>query len=434
MLNCAGQNINSQLGVPASQAGVKVEKVSIEINLDRIQSISATNDCTFVLNDNKIYYSGVFGDLRSEQFNLVSFDDNICVNLACGNDFLLINSKKLDGSFIHMKDNSVSTIGNDIIGSFAGESKFGLINQNGSIIYRKPDETIQINSEKVIELALCEFFVVALAISGKVFIQIKSIKNNKFLEIKSLVGIKIKKISGTCNTCAAISEDGRVFTFGNNSYGQLCDGTTRDNFQKFKEVSFFHNKRVKDVSCSDHILFLTEDDELYGAGCNDFYQLFKKTNIACIKEPILISKDERIANIHAGYKTSYYTSGVRRYENQCKIYFDALSQLESSINQEETTPSSQSNKSSSCGVYSSGWCINSGGGGSVSTCNCSWGRGSTVSTKKSIDTPMNQKENNEDQKSIIDEQKKTIDAQCQEIQALKREINALKQKNGNSEK
>ena len=42
-----------------------------------------------------------------------------------------------------------------------------------------------------------------------------------FSLVESLKGTKIKEVSGTYEHCFAVTEDGRVFGYGSNDFGQL---------------------------------------------------------------------------------------------------------------------------------------------------------------------------------------------------------------------
>lgn len=57
---------------------------------------------------------------------------------------------------------------------------------------------------------------------------------------------------------------------------------------------------MKDITCSIHSLFLTDNGELYGCGFNRYSQLFKQTNEEIVLTPILITNDPIMTSIFAG--------------------------------------------------------------------------------------------------------------------------------------
>lgn len=121
--------------------------------------------------------------------------------------------------------------------------------------------------------------------------------SNDFNYGKPMTGVK--KIAA-CNNAAspwcsyyALKQDGSVWAWGSNSYGQLGDGTTTDRSQA---VQTDISEPVVDViGRSDYTVFLTESGKLYGAG-----QTFGAT-------PVLIT--DGVSTITRDYTgSSYFTS------------------------------------------------------------------------------------------------------------------------------
>ena len=79
------------------------------------------------------------------------------------------------------------------------------------------------NGEKAVSVAFCLGYIIVLAESSNIFIsQVTYTKDfqfekiNEFKIVSELKGKKIKQISGVSGNCLAVSEDGKVFGYGNN--------------------------------------------------------------------------------------------------------------------------------------------------------------------------------------------------------------------------
>lgn len=85
-----------------------------------------------------------------------------------------------------------------------------------------------------------------------------------------LAGHRIVKISGYLNSFLALSEEGLVFAYGSNDYGQLGDGTY---YGDFKQVRIPDNARIKDIACRNHSLMVSIAGELFGCVFNISHQV-----------------------------------------------------------------------------------------------------------------------------------------------------------------
>lgn len=93
--------------------------------------------------------------------------------------------------------------------------------------------------------------------------------SNDFNYGKPMTGVK--KIAAYNNTLSgdcsyyALKQDGSVWAWGNNEYGQLGDGTTTYRGQAV-QVDISSEKVVDVIACIRYTVFLTESGNLYGAG------------------------------------------------------------------------------------------------------------------------------------------------------------------------
>ena len=119
---------------------------------------------------------------------------------------------------------------------------------------------------------------------------------------------KIKQISTGQLYSIIVSKNNEVFTFGYNEFGQL--GLGDDNERRTPErVTFYSNGKIifpiiKEISGgSDHSLILTENNKIYGFGNNYFGQLGAETDNVGSSVPILIDTTmitDKIKSIQTG--------------------------------------------------------------------------------------------------------------------------------------
>jgi alpha-tubulin suppressor-like RCC1 family protein len=92
----------------------------------------------------------------------------------------------------------------------------------------------------------------------------------EFVKVQSSWGTnKVVAVSAGNNHSLILLESGEVYAFGNNSYGQLGDGTTTRKNTPVKVLAPWGSTKVIDISSGrDHSLFLLENGDLYGVGRN----------------------------------------------------------------------------------------------------------------------------------------------------------------------
>lgn len=129
------------------------------------------------------------------------------------------------------------------------------------------------DGDKPIKLACGDEFVIALGMSGKVYES--KITPIKFEEVKDLSELKVVDISGACDFCFAVLNDGRVFAKGNNAFCKLGLPEETDSVSKFTFVESLSKYKVVSVfNGSYHSIFKTEDCKMIVCGQNDCGQLF----------------------------------------------------------------------------------------------------------------------------------------------------------------
>lgn len=117
---------------------------------------------------------------------------------------------------------------------------------------------------------------------------------NNFNYGKPMTGVK--KVTAYESSSFALKQDGSVWAWGNNDYGQLGDGTTTYRGQAVQtDIS---EKVVDVVACSSYTVFLTESGNLYGAGVG-----FGATPVLLTDGVSAIKKDY-VDNVNRGYFTA----------------------------------------------------------------------------------------------------------------------------------
>lgn len=157
-------------------------------------------------------------------------------------------------------------IDNRVYGS--GDNFFGQIGTNN--IYE--EKLVLTKLKSVVDIACSENYSLVVTKNGRVYYlgynRYHFSKNVMYL-ISNLKGII--KIASNNFSILAVDIFGQVYGFGNNGYGQLGLGHCED-----KDIPVLIMSNVKEVSISrSHSLVLTNDNKVFGAGCNVNGQLGK---------------------------------------------------------------------------------------------------------------------------------------------------------------
>ncbi len=113
----------------------------------------------------------------------------------------------------------------------------------------------------------------------------------------------IVDIAAGTNYSMAVDEFGAVWAWGSNGYGQLGDGTWVDNTEPVR-VALPYTARIKSISAGDrHVMALTQDNEAWIWGANDKNQLGTNESDAAKSNrniPIRIANLTSIKQVSAG--------------------------------------------------------------------------------------------------------------------------------------
>lgn len=93
--------------------------------------------------------------------------------------------------------------------------------------------------------------------------------------VSSLMGVKMQGVAAGLWHTVCISDDGDVYSFGGNQFGQLGTGSDQaETLPKLLEAECLENKNAKVVSCgARHSAIITEDGSVFCWGWNKYGQL-----------------------------------------------------------------------------------------------------------------------------------------------------------------
>ena len=287
-------------------------KPKLIINLTNITSICSSNTNTYFLtNKGDIYFCGQYNDINYEQcFQSLPKLINIPKSIKL---LQIIKSFGFSKRSIHSiplykgRHSIAIFIINNIIFElkFNGieKTKFNSLQEFYSKNYKITFETINLNNnlieEKIVE-TITERYIETNSIITTEMLKKFTICNNNNLNNFSIKYIHVFDVQNGFNVLF-VSMDDNVYGFGSNQFGVCGLG---------------HNKNVKDPQiipelCDKNIqqfynglrfvLGLTSDNELYGWGSNDWFQLGSETLNNENNKPININiEDKSIKQISCG--------------------------------------------------------------------------------------------------------------------------------------
>ena len=132
-----------------------------------------------------------------------------------------------------------------------------------------------------------------------------------------LNGKTIEVIKRNDSTMMALDNEGKVYTWGHNRYGQLGNGTDIENSNEpicISDIpgSILNNKVIQDIQAGyKSIIVLDNEGKIYTWGDNRFGQLGNGTDIEYSNEPICITDDE---------ESKLYNKKIKNINNKNEIY------------------------------------------------------------------------------------------------------------------
>ena len=183
-------------------------------------------------------------------------------------------------------------------------------------------------AEKVKEMQIVSNSVYYLTENGRVYacgqnnngkLGIGSEEANVYTitEVTIPVGEKVKEIQIDNNSVYYLTENGRVYACGNNSYGRLGIGSEETNVYTITEVPLPVAEKVKEIQIDMHsVYYLTENGKVYACGVNSNGQLglgVEESNVYTATE-VPIPVGEKLKEMQmATYSVYYLTENGRVY-------------------------------------------------------------------------------------------------------------------------
>lgn len=169
---------------------------------------------------------------------------------------------------------------------FGGDKTSGVIDTEGGIIiitdsvFKSPTQKIERkflpNNDRAVKLACLNNFVISLGQSGRVYeCKILGKGPSEFSELSEFSKKTVIDISGSCDHCFAVLDDGRVFGRGSNSCCKLGLSPGTEPVSSFVEIESLKMYKIVSVfTGTDNSIFKTFDNKMIVCGYNFQGQLF----------------------------------------------------------------------------------------------------------------------------------------------------------------
>ena len=294
---------------------VKEYKKIYEFNLKNktpIQQIFLSDTHTVLINNlGKIFlYGSIYNNnyISANDF-LKGKNDTLYENVkeaVLKDGFTLILNKK--GKAFTLNENYCNYNYNYNDNNIGGELNTSTYNnENPQINIQNKTQKInnQIILSKIQSIQGCGNLNLFLTKSNEVYLDI----NNQLNPFKLFIPNKIRISSISCgyNFYILLSNIGKVYSGGSNTFGELCSKSYIKQRMSPEEISEVSNlkENIIQISCGfKHVIILSEKNNVYGWGNNSFGQLFsleKKKRLDLIK----LNSDKKILQISCGFRSSF---------------------------------------------------------------------------------------------------------------------------------
>lgn len=180
-------------------------------------------------------------------------------------------------------------------------------------IFASPTKLLNVVSlpkdDKAVKLACCNKCVIALGSSGKVYFS--SFPRTGISQFKPIPELSEKifvDIAGTYHHCFCITDTGKVYGYGNNSYCILDLLKSVKKIDKFKEITKLKKRKIVEVYAGySHSIFKTNNGKIIACGWNYSGEALLNTKSNVVYPPAKVQiKGEIPFCITGGFTSIYY--------------------------------------------------------------------------------------------------------------------------------
>ncbi len=279
-----GANNSNVLGTEQATAQILPRKNS---NIDEGMLVSAAYNHTVVAKTNGRVYA--WGNNSKGSLG-TGENTNSVTPVRVGSEEIKVNTNHLQ-----IEKGNIDVLSGVI-------KSFNLINEENAdgLVYESKDESI-VTVDK-------NSGVVRAVDVGNTSILVKQASTNEFAIVQVTVlksGTTIKPDVKTSNSHSVIlKSDGTVWTYGDNTYGALGNGTTVSQ-DDITQVNFENDVKITQIAVGEsHTLALDETGAVWAFGRNNYYQL-GTDRVLLSSTPIKVKIDKRVVKISAGYNQSF---------------------------------------------------------------------------------------------------------------------------------
>jgi RCC1 and BTB domain-containing protein len=225
-----------------------------------------------------------------------------------------VSNIKLFCVFSESGNNVIIVTKNDEVLSF-GDNKYGCLGLEHNVAVKEPQIIKELCDQQIIDISHGKYHVLALTKNGKCFSwgcnnagQLgNGTKNddNKPKLINALLNERVVEIVCARSQSFVLTKSGDLYGFGCNDDGCIGCGNTTNQLTPIK-IYGFNNEKIVSFACGGgHSLVLTDVGHVYSWGNNTWGQLGRgNTTNQKTPQKILLNNDEIIKSICCGYAHS----------------------------------------------------------------------------------------------------------------------------------
>lgn len=316
-----GCNDEGALGRDSSEEGSEFEPHPVDLPGKVLKISAGDSHSACLLEDGRVFAWGSFRDSHgnmgltlegNKRTPINVLPDMKCCDIASGADHLVILT--CQGKVYTVGCAEQGQLGRVSLRSASGEGRRGKTDllQPGLVITKskKPVETIWATNYCTFLREYQTGVIWAFGLNN--YKQLLGNAKNLDTIINPIVTKidNIKQIAGGQHHTLVLKEDGSVYVIGRKDYGRLGLGNVPDDLTELKPVTTLKGKRIVSVSCGEAQSFaLSEDGKLYSWGMGSNHQLGTGNDEDSLEPELIVSKQtegKRIIRASSGGQHSIF--------------------------------------------------------------------------------------------------------------------------------